>query len=89
MSKPDASFYFWRVVTSQNPSSAVDNRTFPPEATLEILLEEIRKLARSNKGATGFSLLRLFFIILDKNSKVNDGKIDIEDISRCLGSSFN
>jgi len=82
--KPDASKYFWSVLTSREEATAVDNRQLPPEASLEILLEEVRQVAR-NKGSVGFSSLRILFIILDIKTGVNDGKIDREDVSQCLG----
>lgn len=85
LSKPDAINYYWSIITATEPSD--DNgpvtNELPPPATKEILVEEVRKVS-SLKGSQGFAALRLLFIILDMNTRVNDGKLDREDVKECL-----
>ena len=86
LTKPDSSMYYWALISSQDESASYrEDRpgTAAVPASLEVLLDEVRQVARS-KGAEGFSSLRLLFIILDKKSRVNDGKIDREDVGDCL-----
>jgi hypothetical protein len=78
--------YSWVLITSQDNYAAPkeDRRaTSAVPASMEVLLDEVRQVARS-KGPEGFSSLRLLFIILDMKSRVNDGKIDREDVGDCL-----
>ena len=85
LSKPDAINYYWSIITATEPSD--DNgpvtNELPPPATKEILVEEVRKVS-SLKGSQGFAALRLLFVILDMNTRVNDGKLDREDVKECL-----
>ena len=84
MAKPDAVSYYWSLVTaaSETPSSEL-RPELPPPASIDTLLQEIRRVA-NEKGAEGFSALRLLFVVLDSKSRINDGKLDREDIKECL-----
>ena len=75
--------YYWSIITAQDESYAFDERALPPSASLDVLLDEIRQVARS-KGSEGLAALRALFIVLDVQSRVNDGKIDREDTKDCL-----
>ena len=83
LSKPDAIDYYWSIITATEPCEDGPATELPPPPTKEILVEEIRRISAS-KGSQGFAALRLLFIILDMNTRVNDGKLDREDIKECL-----
>lgn len=86
LTKPDSPMYSWVLITSLDEYAAPkeDRRASSAvPASIEVLLDEVRQVARS-KGSEGFSSLRLLFIILDMKSRVNDGKIDREDVGDCL-----
>lgn len=85
LSKPDAIDYYWSIITATEPSddTGPSMQDLPPPASTELLVEEVRKVAVS-KGAQGFAALRLLFIILDIQTRVNDGKLDREDVKDCL-----
>jgi len=83
LSKADATKYYWTILTGTDELSATDDRVLPPSISLETLLINIRSLAKS-KGPEGFSALRVPMTIIDKRSRVNDGKLDTEDIKECI-----
>jgi len=65
----------WIVVTSDDPSKAVDDRVLPPELTPESLLTKTREIVNS-RGEHGIRGLARAFKIMDD---MGDGNLDRED----------
>lgn len=82
LSKPDAPIFSWHFVASNDRSAAYDNRTLPPPATKETILQEVRDSIKA-RGVDAFWNLRDFFVQFEKRM-LSTGKIDREDLKSCL-----
>jgi hypothetical protein len=70
----------WVIVTSDDPSKAVDERVLPPELSSEALLIKVREIVKS-RGEHGIRGLARAFKIMDDRG---DGHLDREDFKGCL-----
>ncbi len=82
LAKPENPIYGWQVVLSGEPSAAEDNRTLPPVASQETIMEELRYQVTS-KGVDAYWSLRAYFLALESKA-LNVGKIDREDLKDAL-----
>ena len=82
LAKPENPVYGWRTVLSADPSASEDNRTLPPVASVDTILDELRYQITS-KGVDAYWSLRAYLLALEKKA-LNVGKIDREDLKDAL-----
>lgn len=84
LTKPDAPVFAWHVLMSNDPSSNSATKKLPPEATIDVILANLKDSV-CMRGIDGFWALRELFQNLEKQL-TGKGKIDREDLKAALNA---
>lgn len=82
LNKPDASIFSWHFVLAQDENQQTLNRSLPPPASLDVLMQEAHN-SIIERGIDSYWNLRSFFQQFEKRT-MGTGKMDREDFKACL-----